>query len=316
MTTVQQPEIDSLTLAQSRERQAKKVTWVGFFVNMILSVAKIVAGILGRSSAMVADGIHSFSDFVTDVVVIAFIGVSSKAKDEDHSYGHGKYETFATLLVSGALLVVAAILFIQGVQKVLTSLHGEVLEQPTYLALAAAIVSIICKEWLFRYTRNVGVKIKSDVVVANAWHHRSDAFSSIGTLLGISGAMFLGEKWRILDPIACLIVSVFVCIAGVKIMIPAIRELLDHALPPEVEKEITETVMGVEGVENMHNLKTRKNGNSYIIEVHIMVNKDITITAGHNIATEVERELRGRFPGTTVMTSIHVEPDDDPEDDN
>lgn len=316
MNNKRQPEFDTLSYAKSRERKAKNVTWVGFFVNMVLSIAKILAGFFGRSSAMIADGIHSFSDFVTDVIVIAFIGISSKAKDKDHSYGHGKYETFATMIVSVALLIVALFLFSEGVKKIVASINGAAIEKPTYLALGAAVISIVCKEWLFRYTKNVGVKIKSDVVVANAWHHRSDALSSIGTLLGISGAIFLGEKWRILDPIACLIVSIFIFIAGVKIMIPAFKELLDHALPFEVEKEIEETIMKVDGVENMHNLKTRKNGNSYIIETHIMVNKDISIKLAHNIATEVEHQLRSHFPGNTVMTSIHIEPDDDPQDDN
>ena len=183
-----------------REKKAARVTWVGFFTNLILSAAKIIAGIWGRSSAMIADGIHSLSDFITDFIVIIFIKISSKNEDSDHPYGHGKFETFATMLISFALFVVAIGIFYSGSIKIYEVLNGEIIERPTYLALAMAAVSIIVKESLYWYTITIGRNIDSPAVIANGWHHRSDAFSSIGTLIGISGAMFLGERWRVLDP--------------------------------------------------------------------------------------------------------------------
>lgn len=295
-------------MERTRESIAKKVTWIGFAVNSFLTLAKILAGIFGKSSAMLADGVHSLSDFVTDLVVIFFIGVSSKGKDNDHDYGHGKFETFATLIISIMLVAVGLGIFIGGGMKIYKSLFvGEIIDKPSIIALIAAFISIVSKEWLFRYTDKVGKEIKSDAVIANAWHHRSDAFSSIGTLIGIGGAIFLGEKWRILDPIASIIVSVFIVIAGIKLFIPAVKELLEASLPDDVENHITDIILSTEGVKGMHNLKTRKNGSYYIVDVHIKVDPGITIVAGHDISTDVENRLREHF-GKGLQSSIHIEP--------
>lgn len=295
-------------MTKEREAVAKKVTWIGFGVNSALTLAKILAGIFGKSSAMVADGVHSLSDFITDLIVIFFIGVSSKEKDEDHDYGHGKFETFATLIISIMLVAVGLGILIGGGMKIYKSLFvGEIIDKPSMVALIAALISILSKEWLFRYTYKVGKEIKSDAVVANAWHHRSDAFSSIGTLIGIGGAIFLGEKWRILDPIASIIVSVFIVIAGIKLFIPAVKELLEASLSKEIENDITELILSTEGVKDMHNLKTRKNGSYYIVDVHIKVDPDITIVQGHDISTDVENRLREHY-GKGLMSSIHIEP--------
>ena len=294
--------------SDNRVNQAKKVTWVGFAVNSFLSAGKIFAGIFGHSAAMLADGVHSLSDFLTDLIVIFFLGISSKDKDENHDYGHGKFETFATLIISIMLVGVGIGILYEGAVKVYNSIFNELdIAQPSYIALIAALISIISKEWLYWYTISVGKKIKSDAVIANAWHHRTDAFSSVGTLIGISGAMFLGSKWRILDPIASIIVSVFIVIAGIKLFIPAVKELLESSLSSEIEEEITKTILGTNGVLGMHNLKTRKNGSYYIIDVHIKVNPNITIVAGHDISTDVENNLRNKY-GKTVQTSIHIEP--------
>ena len=214
-----------------REKKAARVTWVGFFTNLILSAAKIIAGIWGRSSAMIADGIHSLSDFITDFIVIIFIKISSKNEDSDHPYGHGKFETFATMLISFALFVVAIGIFYSGSIKIYEVLNGEIIERPTYLALAMAAVSIIVKESLYWYTITIGRNIDSPAVIANGWHHRSDAFSSIGTLIGISGAMFLGERWRVLDPITSLVVGIFIFGVAYKLARPSIQELLEMSLP-------------------------------------------------------------------------------------
>ncbi|MDD2284230.1 MAG: cation diffusion facilitator family transporter [Paludibacter sp.] len=294
-------------IIMNRVKEARKVTWVGFAVNMVLTILKIIAGFLGKSTAMIADGIHSLSDFITDLFVIIFIGISGKEKDEDHRYGHGKYETFATLLISLALILVGIGIFWSGISKIIQVVNGGVLEQPTYLALFAAIISIISKEALFWYTKIVGDKINSNAVIANAWHHRSDAFSSIGTALGISGAIFLGESWRILDPIAGVIVSFFILKVAFELGMPSIHELLERSLPQETEKSIIDVIESHPDVIFPHNLKTRKIGNIFAIDVHIKLDKDISFVKSHDVATEIEVSLREKF-GEKTVTNIHTEP--------
>jgi cation diffusion facilitator family transporter len=294
-------------MIMNRVKEARKVTWIGFAVNMVLTILKIIAGFVGKSTAMIADGIHSLSDFVTDVLVILFIGISDKDKDDDHRYGHGKFETFATLLISLALILVGIGIFWSGLSKIIQVFEGNILEKPTYLALVAALVSIVSKEALFWYTKIVGDKINSNAVIANAWHHRSDAFSSIGTALGISGAIFLGESWRILDPIAGVIVSVFILKVAFELGMPSVHELLERSLPKETEKSIIEIIEAHPDVIFQHNLKTRKIGNIFAIDVHIKLDKDISFVKSHDVATEIEVNLREKF-GSKTVTNIHTEP--------
>lgn len=290
-----------------REKKAARVTWVGFFTNLILSAAKIVAGVVGRSSAMVADGIHSLSDFVTDFIVIIFIKISSKNEDSDHPYGHGKFETFATMLISFALFIVAIGIFYSGSVKIYEVLNGRTIERPTYLALIMAAVSIVVKEGLYWYTIIIGRKIDSPAVIANGWHHRSDAFSSIGTLIGISGAMFLGERWRILDPITSVIVGIFIIGVAYKLARPSIQELLEMSLPQEIEQNIEQKIRETPGVITFHHLRTRKNGNTFIIDMHIKVDARSSIVEAHDIATHVENNLKAAF-GKHTQVNVHIEP--------
>ena len=290
-----------------REKKAARVTWVGFFTNLILSAAKVAAGIVGRSSAMIADGIHSLSDFVTDFIVIIFIKISAKNEDSDHPYGHGKFETFATMLISFALFIVAIGIFYSGSVKIYEVLNGRTIERPTYLALIMAAVSIVVKEGLYWYTIIIGRKIESPAVIANGWHHRSDAFSSIGTLIGISGAMFLGERWRILDPITSVIVGIFIIDVAYKLARPSIQELLEVSLPKEIEAAIKEQVKETPGVKAFHHLHTRKNGNSFIIDMHIKVDARSSIVEAHDIATHVENNLKAAF-GKHTQVNVHIEP--------
>jgi cation diffusion facilitator family transporter len=294
-------------MQNNRSDKAVKITWVGFWVNLLLSLFKVLAGILGKSAAMLADGIHSLSDFITDFIVIFFMKISSKEKDEGHKYGHGKYETFASLIISIVLIGVGIGMMYSSGEKIWQAINGAELEQPATIALIAAFISIIVKEWLYRITIKVGKEIKSDAVIANGWHHRSDAFSSIGTCLGISGAIFLGAKWRVLDPIAGLIVSFFIIRVGYMLLKPAIMELLEAALPKETENEISNIISNTNGVENCHNLKTRKCGNIYVIDVHIKVNPNISIIKAHDISTDVENNLKQKY-GTNTLCSVHVEP--------
>ena len=292
----------------TREKEIRNITLWGAAVNILLTAGKIMAGVLGRSAAMVADGIHSLSDLLSDIVVLVFTRISSKGKDRDHSFGHGKYETLATLIVSVILIAVGANLMSSGVKAIVAVFNGEILPKPGGIALIAAIVSIAIKEILYQATVRVGKKTGSTVVIANAWHHRSDALSSIGSLIGIGGAMLLGDRWTMLDPLASCIISVAIIIVAVKMALPSLAELLESSLPDEIVKEIEETTASVKGVSNVHELKTRRNGMSFIIDAHIVVNPDISIVEAHDIATAVEDALRTRY-GQETQLSIHVEPD-------
>lgn len=294
-------------MIQTRSKAAQKVTWVGFFVNLVLTIFKLLAGVLGRSTAMIADGVHSLSDFVTDIIVVVFIRIAGKEKDDDHMYGHGKYETFATLLISIALLVVGIGIFTSGTLKIISTYKGETLESPTMIALIAALISIVSKEVLFQYTFKIGKSIDSHAVIANAWHHRSDVLSSIGTSLGIAGAMFLGEKWRILDPIAGIMVSFFIVKVAIELGLPSVHELLEKALPTEINNEISTIILGNPEIKAFHNLKTRKIGSIYAVDVHIKLDNEVSFVHSHDIATDVEINLRKRF-GENTITNIHTEP--------
>lgn len=290
-----------------RIRIAQQVTWVGFFINLVLSILKIIAGITSRSAAMIADGVHSFSDFITDAFVLIFIRISGKERDQDHHYGHGKYETFATLLISIALLLVGIGIFWNGVTMVMDVLNGKELQQPGIVALIAAIVSILVKEALYWYTAIKGKKIESQAVIANAWHHRSDAFSSIGTALGIAGAIFLGPQWRILDPLAGMIVSIFILKVAFDLGKPSMHELLEQSLPESTLQEISKLVEAHPEVIFQHNLKTRRIGNIIAIDIHIKLDKNISFVHSHDVATEIEKSLRKKY-GERTVTNIHTEP--------
>lgn len=291
----------------SRQREIYRVTIVGSVVNLLLLIFKFVAGIVGHSAAMVADSVHSLSDFVTDIVVILFVRLSGRPADEDHDYGHGKFETLATLFVSLVLLGVAVMLFVNGVVDIVSALHGEVLETPGLVALIAAAASIVIKEILYRYTVRCGKKVNSQVVVANAWHHRSDALSSIGVLVGVAGAMLLGGSWSILDPIAATIVSVLIAKVAYNLLMPSLEELLERSLPKEVEQRILDIILSVDGVSSPHHLRTRRIGNAYAIEVHIRMDGNLTLAQAHAVTTTVERLLKQEF-GDSTHVGIHTEP--------
>ena len=293
--------------AKGREQQIRSITLWGAAVNIVLTVCKIAAGIFGRSSAMIADGIHSLSDLLSDFVVIAFTHISSKEKDRDHSFGHGKFETLATLIVSIILIIVGAELMHDGGKKIIGIFKGIPVPRPGYIALLAATISIAAKEILYQITIKVGKKTRSSAVMANAWHHRSDAFSSIGSLIGIGGAIVLGDKWTILDPLTSCIISIAIIVVAIKMATPCLAELLDAALPEDIENEIIATASSVSGVIDVHDLKTRRNGMSIIVDAHILVDPTISIVQAHDIATEVEEALYSKY-GKDTQISIHMEP--------
>lgn len=293
--------------ADARVSKVKTVTYLGMVVNVLLTFGKLLAGVVGKSSAMLADGVHSLSDIATDVVVIAFVGIAAKESDQDHQYGHGKYETFATMLISFVLLVVGLGIFWEGLKALYGHFNGVVLPKPGLIALYAALISIVSKEILYRYTMVVANRIQSSAVKANAWHHRSDAFSSIGTTLGIGGAIFLGESWRLLDPLAGMVVSIFIVKMAVEIGLPSVKELLETALPEETREEIEKIIQSQPGVLNYHRLRTRKIGMVNAVEVHVKVDRDLTVEASHRIATAIEEALRHRF-GKQTHVGVHIEP--------
>lgn len=288
------------------------VTLVGSVVNIILTVFKIFAGVLGRSTAMIADGIHSLSDLLSDIVVIVFVKISAKGRDKDHDYGHGKFETFATLIISLMLIVVAVNLMSGGINKIRQILDGGEVSSPGMIALWAAVASIVLKEILYRYTIIQGKALNSPMMIANAWHHRSDAFSSVGSLLGIAGAIFLGDKFVILDPITGCVISILILVMAVKMSVPAIKELLDVSLPDDVEEKIEATAKSVKGVVDLHELKTRREGPGIIMEGHLVLDSDISLKEAHNISKKVEESLRKEF-GPETQISLHLEPEDDAE---
>ena len=293
---------------KEREHAIYKVTWIGFFVNLLLSIAKILAGIFGRSGAMIADGIHSISDFLTDLVVLVFVKVSSKPKDETHDYGHGKYETLASVIIGIALGAVAIGILVDSIEKIKSVIGGVIIPRPGLIALLAAVISIACKEGLYWYTMNIANRYNSPVVKANAWHHRSDAFSSIGTLIGIGGAYFLGEHWRILDPIAAIVVSILIGKVAYQLIKTGVDELLEHSLPIDDELKIEQLVLQDNTFQNMHDLKTRRVGNSVVIEMHLLVRGDMSVTQSHQATEEAEERPKVEFGNNTQIT-IHIEPE-------
>lgn len=293
---------------ETRKEKIMKITVLGSLANFLLLVFKFVAGWLGNSSAMIADAVHSLSDFITDVIVLLFIHISSKPKDKGHDYGHGKFETLATSIIGIVLMCVGIGLFWESSNKIVGFyFKGEELESPRMIALIAALVSILVKELLYRVTLVVGKKENSQALIANAWHHRSDAFSSIGTALGIGGAILLGDQWRILDPLAAVIVSIFIVRVALKLVIPAINDLLEQSLPAEVENEIISIIEETPEVRNPHNLCTRRIGNDIAIEVHIRVDGNTTVMHAHEITRDIEQKLRDKFGPATHIT-LHVEP--------
>jgi cation diffusion facilitator family transporter len=256
---------------------------------------------------MVADAVHSLSDFVTDVIVLVFVHISSKPKDKSHDYGHGKYETLAMTLIGVALLIVAIGIIYHGAIEIVAWMKGEQLEAPGTLAFWAALLSVLLKEGVYQYSMVKARQLNSQVVEANAWHHRSDALSSVGTAIGIGGAIFLGQRWTVLDPIASLVVGAFIVKVAVDLLHRGIDDLMEHSLPEDVEEEILRIVGELKGVVDPHDLRTRKIGNHYAIELHILMDGDITLREAHNKASEVEDLLRARY-GEHTHVAVHVEP--------
>ena len=291
----------------NREKQIYRITLVGSVGNVVLVCIKFLAGVLGHSSAIMADAVHSLSDFLTDIVVLVFVGISGKPQDKSHDYGHGKFETLASLLISLALVGAAIGIIVSGSLKFASWLHGEELPAPGMIAFWVAIASIVIKEAMFQYTIRRGRSLDSSALTANAWHHRSDALSSIGAALGIAGAIFIGGRWTVLDPIASVIVGAMLLKVAVDIMRPSLGELTDESLPESTEAEILSIIASSPGVSQPHNLRTRRIGSRIAIEAHIRLDGSMTLQEAHERTSDIERRLRARFGSSTIVT-LHMEP--------
>jgi cation diffusion facilitator family transporter len=291
----------------NREKEIYKLTLWGSLVNFLLLVFKFVAGFVGNSAAMIADAVHSLSDFITDIIVILFVRVSSMPKDENHHYGHGKYETLATAIIGVVLFAVGVGILVNAVEAIIDFFHGKELAAPNIWALGAAAVSIVFKEALYQYTVYKGKNLNSNAVMANAWHHRSDALSSIGTLLGISGAMFLGEKWRVLDPIAAFLVSIFILKVAIELTKASLEELLEKSLPKKTQEKILNIIHSFPEVKSPHNLRTRHIGSNIAIEFHIRMDGNLSLNEVHEITKRMENALKAEF-GPLTHIGIHMEP--------
>ena len=290
-----------------REKEIFRVTIWGGIINVVLLVVKFAAGIFGHSAAMIADAVHSLTDFATDVVVLIFVHLGNKPADRDHDYGHGKYEALATAIIGTSLLAVGVLIFCSGAGKTWRVIQGEMLPSPGKVALVAAVASIVLKEWAYRFTVKVGKRCQSEAVVANAWHHRSDALSSVGTMIGIGGAILLGNRWTVLDPLASIVVSVFIVRAAWQLMMESMKELTEASLSDEDEAVIMHIAASEPGVSEVHNLRTRRVGNRIAIEMHARMLGSTPLVEAHRHATAIEHRLKEHF-GPDTLVSIHLEP--------
>ena len=275
--------------------------------NAALLTFKFIAGILGNSSAMIADAVHSLSDFVTDLLVLVFVSISAKPQDQSHDYGHGKFETIASFLIGLALVAAATGIVVSGVLKLVSWWGGTQLEAPGWIALWAALLSIAIKEVLYQYTVRKGRELDSQVMIANAWHHRSDALSSIGAAIGIGLAVLLGQRWTVFDPLASIVVGLMLVKVAYELLKQSIGELTESSLPAETEQEIVQIIQSFDDVQQPHNLRTRRIGNRIAIEAHVRMDGKLPLDIVHDRATSIERKLKERF-GPNTHVALHMEP--------
>jgi len=298
-----------MTEHDKRYNEVISITWITLFVNVFLSIVKFITGFLGNSSAMVADAVHSLSDTITDIVIIISCKFAEKPADRDHQYGHGKGETFATLIVGAVLFLTSIGIFYSAVLKVFDIFSGGEIVIPGKIALFAAGISILMKELMFRLTISKGRKLGSQALIANAWHQRSDALSSVAALIGIGGAIMLGDKWIFLDPAAAIFTAFLIAKTALPIASQSVNELLETSLGKETEELIIKIIEDIPGVKNPHNMKTRKIGTSVAIDLHIKLPGHLTVYEAHDMSSKVENKLKQRF-GEKTFIAIHIDPED------
>ncbi|WP_339670540.1 cation diffusion facilitator family transporter [Dasania marina] len=294
--------------AQQRQHEIQKVTLIGAVLDALLGFAKVIVGVLANSHALIADGIHSFSDLLTDAMVIVVSKFSHHGPDEDHPYGHGRFETFATVVLGSLLIAVAGAMAYDSVYRLI---YSEQIHVPAWPALVVAGISIVSKEWIYHYTKAVGEKYNSKMVIANAWHSRSDAISSIVVLVGVGGAM-LGISW--LDNVAALVVAIMIAKIGWDLAWESVQELVDTALSTEEVDGMKDIIMQIEGVVGVHELRSRKMGADALLDIHIQVGSKVSVSEGHNIGVWVTDSLLKNVKSITDVT-VHIDPEDDDNDD-
>lgn len=288
----------------TREQRMTRVTIGCAVANLLLAVAKTIAGIIGKSSAMTADAIHSLSDVVCDGMVLLMVRISGRGSDKKHNWGYGKYETVATMAVSVLLIVVAVELMTDGISSIRSILSGEISEKPGMIALWVAIISIIVQEGIFRWTVHVGKAVESQTMIANAWHHRSDALSSVGSLIGIGGAILLGGKWTMLDPLVGCIISIVILVIALKMLFPALSELTEGSMPEDEREKVEDIINTNIAPGRLKELKTRKSGAVSIIEFSYRISADTTIVEADAISDRIETLLKEEFGEGTTVTAV------------
>lgn len=293
---------------EERARRAVRITTEGVIVNALLMILKFIAAFFGHSQAMMADAIHTMSDFLSDIVVFVGVQLAKKPRDADHDYGHGKYEPLAAAAIGIALLAVGMKIGWNAIGALFDALNGKLPEPPGMIAFWIAVISVIAKEILFRRTLVVGKVTENEAITANAWHHRSDALSSIGSALGIGAAAILGKTWGIMDPIAAIGVSFLLISAAGGIVKEQLGSLTEQSLSEELENEILQMVETMDGVSHPHNLRTRKVGSLVVIDLHLRVDPDMRVADAHDRVSLLEEKLRERFGENTIAT-IHIEPE-------
>lgn len=281
----------------------RRAVTIGCAVNLFLLLLKLSFGYWGHSEALVADGFHSFGDVGTDIVMLTFVGLSFRIPSKRYNYGYGKFETFASLIISGILLFIAIMLVMEALDSIKEYAAGATLERPDIWTLIAILFAIVCKEFLYRFYRHVGKSTRCNALISSAWHHRSDAFSSIATVIGVSFAFFLGENWRILDPCASLVIVIFIIIPAIRLFLPAFQELMEKSIPTEDRENAARLISEIPDVKNLEYLKSRKSGPYLIFDIGIKLDPKMTIEEGSVISSEIEHKLIHEF-GKNIRISV------------
>lgn len=280
---------------ENSARAIRRVVKIGCVVNALLMCLKLSAGYFGHSDALVADGFHSLNDLAADIIMLVFVGISYKAADNKYSFGYGKFETFSSFLISAFLIVVGCTIAFEAVETIVGYFNGEVLDQPDIWTVVVVLVAMACKEGLFRFYSYSGKKENCQALVANAWHHRSDAFASVATLIGVTFSHFFGPSFRILDPVASLVLSVFILVPAIRLFRPAFGELMERALPKAEVDKAMEAVRSVRGVADVTYIRTRRVGHHLVFDLGIKVSPSLSVAQGVEVTKNVEEALKKTF---------------------
>ena len=291
-------------------RKIRKVVGIGCVVNAILMAMKMATDYFGHSDALVADGFHSLNDFAADLIMLGFVGISFRGPDNRYSYGYGKFETFSTFLMSSFLIIVSLMIGYEGIESLVDYARGEQLEQPNIWTVIVVLFAIATKEGLYHFYSAAGKKVGSKALVANAWHHRSDALASVATLIGVSFSQLFGPAFRVLDPIASILIAAFILVAACRMLAPAFCELMERSLPEADRKKARECVENTPGVESIAHLRSRRNGHYKVFDIAVRVSPDVSVKNGADIALAVEESLTDQF-GPYILPTVSVIPSKD-----